>query len=38
MAANQSVFRLTEHALLGLTERIHALLDRSAIPVKRDPL
>ncbi len=36
------MFRLTEHALLRLTERIHALSmvpwDRSAIPVKRDPL
>ncbi len=36
--SDQSVFRLTEHALLRLTERINALLDRSAIPVKRDPL
>ncbi len=38
MPVRKSVFRLTEHALLCLTERIHALLDRSAIPVKRDPL
>ncbi len=37
-ARRQSVFSLVEHALLRLIERIHALLDRCAIPVKRDPL
>ncbi|MGH7086873.1 MAG: hypothetical protein ACREFN_18005 [Acetobacteraceae bacterium] len=36
------MFRLTEHALLRLTERINALplvpRDRSAIRLERDPL
>jgi hypothetical protein len=34
----ESVFSLAESALLCLTERIHALLNRFAIPLERDPL